>query len=591
MSKILSNETMQGLRPDLLRGLVLALVATILWCAFYDRWTEASWQTPVTYLSDPVKADVFETVARIKAAGDGHMLPFVYSNVPELGAPHIANWNDIPVPEKPFYCLIGLLSRMIGLFPAANFSLLLAQVLAAISFYAVCRVLGCSWVLSFAGGLIFAFSRYAFAQGLHHVLLVYYWHVPLCLLVCDWIFRGEGIKWGERRFAFALIVAVVTAVQPVYYTNLFVQFALFGGLLQAWRHGWKASLPALAIVGTAAATFLLMNSNTLVYSLVYGGNDGAMIRKYQWLEVYGLKLVDLVVPPPDHPFPPFAEWGAAHLKEVILSPGELPPTGYLGLVGLGALAWLVLASWRRAVGRGGLPLEAWLILWIIIYANVGGINGIMGTLGFQLFRTTTRYSIFILCIALMFAVRQLTRFQFRNQILVYGATILVVAFALWDQSPPLVTAGELDETAQAVASDRTFTEKMEQRLPANAMVFQIPVMDFPESPVAGVGASDHFRPYLYSTQLRFSFGSDKGRPEGQWQHNLAQLPLAEVITQLESFGFAALYVNLNCFTDKGEALVKELKSQGHSDMFESDRGDLLCVMLKPSAQPVMPGGY
>ena len=30
------------------------------------------------------------------------MLPFLYSNVPELGAPHVGNWNDVPVPEKPF---------------------------------------------------------------------------------------------------------------------------------------------------------------------------------------------------------------------------------------------------------------------------------------------------------------------------------------------------------------------------------------------------------------------------------------------------------------------------------------------------------
>jgi phosphoglycerol transferase len=591
MSKLFSTDTVRSFRPDLLRGLVLAWVAILLWCMFYDRWTVTSWETPVTYLSDPVKADVFETVARIKAAGDGHMMPFLFSNVPELGAPHVANWNDVPVPEKPYYCAIGLLSRMIGLFPAANFSLMLAQVLAALAFYGVCRALDCSWAWAFAGALIFAFSRYAFAQGLHHVLLVYYWHLPLCLLVCAWIFRGDGIKWGERRFIFALVVAIITAVQPVYYTNLFVQFVLFGGLLQARRHGWKASLSALAIIGATVATFLLMNANTIVYSLVYGGNDGAMVRAYKWLEVYGLKLVDLVVPPPDHPFPPFAQWGAAHLKEVVLSPGELPPTGYIGLAGLGALTWLVLVSLRRATGRGGLPLEAWLILWIIVYANVGGINGIMGTFGFQLFRTTTRYSIFILCIVLMFAVRRLSLLKIQNQMWVYAAAVFGVVVAMWDQSPPLASGSKIEQTAQQVASDRTFTEKMEQRLPAKAMVFQIPVMDFPESPVSGVGASDHFRPYLYSHQLRFSFGTDKGRADGQWQHDLAQQTLSAVIPQLESYGFSALYVNLNYFSDRGAALIKALKDMGLEGMFESDRGDLLCVMLKPSAQPVMPDGY
>lgn len=575
----------------MLRALALALVTALLWCAFYDRWTAESWQTPLTYISDPDQGDVLIHLAWVQAARDGHISPFLFNNVPELGAPHIANWDDFPLTEKPLVILIGWLARAIGIFAAANAALLLIQVLTAVSFYAAARLLGGAWLWSFAGAMIFAFARYAFAQGLHHFTLACYWQVPLGLVVAVWMLRGEEIGFGAGRFRFALLVALITGLQNIYYTNLFAQFVLFGGLLQGCRRGWKASLPALAVVGTAAAAFLLMNSNTIIYGLVYGGNSDAVARDYHWLEFYGLKLVDLVMPPPDHPFPPLAEWGAAHLKEIMLAPGELPPTAYLGLAGLGAMAWLVAVSWRRAVEQGKLPLEAWMILWIIIYAEVGGINGILGTLGFQLFRTTTRYSIFILCIALMFAVRQLSLLKYRNKFLAYGAALLGVGIALWDQTPPLVSAADLEETAREVASDRAFTEKMEERLPAQAMVFQIPVMDFPESPALGVGSYDHFRPYLYSHQLRFSFGSDKGRPQEQWQRNLAQLPLGVVINQLESYGFSALYVNLNFFTDKGAALIKSLKDMSRGDMFQSDRGDLLCVFLKPSAQPVRPDAY
>ncbi len=50
---------------------------------------------PVTYLADWDKGDVFAVLSWIKVAEDGRISPFIFNNVPELGAPHIANWNDV----------------------------------------------------------------------------------------------------------------------------------------------------------------------------------------------------------------------------------------------------------------------------------------------------------------------------------------------------------------------------------------------------------------------------------------------------------------------------------------------------------------
>ena len=125
----------------------------------------------------------------------------------------------------------------------------------------------------------------------------------------------------------------------------------------------------------------------------------------------------------------------------------------------------------------------------------------------QFFRASTRYSIFILCLVLMYAARQLSLAAWARTAWAYGAATLLALVALWDQTPPFVTDSDLKATAQQVASDRQFTEDMERRLPAQAMVFQIPVMDFPESPGPNIGSYDHFRPYLYSNHLRYSFGS------------------------------------------------------------------------------------
>ena len=589
MTKVFPSEPGLELRFDLFRAVFLAVVVAVAWCTVYDRWTLESWQTPVTYLGDEQRSDVMSIFAGIKAASEGHISPFSSNTVPELGAPYTGNWNDLVVPEKPLLIVAGGLARIIGIFAAANFALLMAQVLAAVSFYLAARLLGGAWVWSVAGALVFAFARFAFAQELNHLTVTCYWHVPLGLVMAIWMIRGDGIQFGTGRFRLALIVAVITGAQNIYYTNMFAQLVLFGGLLQGWRRGWRASLPAVAIIGAAAATLLVINLNTIGYALVHGWNKGCIVRNYLWMEIYGMKLVDLVMPPPNHRFAPFASWATAHLKEIMLSPGEWPPSAYLGLVGLAAMAWLVVDSLRRLADGARPKLEAWLILWIVLYAEVGGLNGIIGALGFDMFRSGTRYSIFILCLVLLAAVRRLSAMEFRNPVSAYGAALFVVALAWWDQAPPLVSAADWQGTARAVASDRDFTEEMEQRLPAQAMVFQFPVMDFPESPSQGLGGYDHFRPYIYSHQLRFAFGTDKGRPQDQWRHDLERLPLGDMINRLQSYGFSALYVNLDAVADKGAPLINALKKGiDANDMFTSDRGDLLCVLLKPSATPVLP---
>jgi hypothetical protein len=330
-----------------------------------------------------------------------------------------------------------------------------------------------------------------------------------------------------------------------------------------------------------------MEVNTLVYVFQHGSNYAALDRRYQWLEIYGLKLTDMVVPPPDHPFAAFAAWGASYGKATILSPGEIPPSAYLGLIGLGSLAWLVWASLQRLLRQAIPPLEAFMILWTILYANVGGINGIIGTLGFDLFRATTRYSIFILCLALMFACRRLSQLAWQPRALVYPLAVLLVAFAWWDQTPPPISAADLAATAAAVESDRDFTQEMERRLPARAMVFQLPVMDYPEKGVGVVPPYDHFRPYLYSQGLRFSYGSEKGRPQESWQHAVDQMSLPAIITLLESYGFSAIYVNLDVMPDHGAALISSLREKNHP-LIESERNDLLCIVIQPSPQPALP---
>ena len=187
---------------------------------------------------------------------------------------------------------------------------------------------------------------------------------------------------------------------------------------------------------------------------------------------------------------------------------------------------------------------------------------------------------------------------------VLAAAAALCGLILWDQVPRAPTAEVTATIARQVAADREFTEKMEAALPAGAMVFQLPVMEFPESPMPGVPTYDHFRPYLYSKNLRYSFGSMKGRERERWQPavqgkffegatldreagairvNPANAKAA--VDELKRLGFSAIYVNRNGFPDRGKGIEDALLELGYAKPpLRNATGDLACIVLQQAGE-------
>ena len=596
-------------------ALLLAIVA-VAWCAGNDRWSPASWGVPTAYL-EPDKGDVVHALAMMKAVGDGEFVPLAWKNVDALGAPNTANWNDWPLVEELLVTFYGLLGRLFGLFGGLNMGTIIAHLSAAAAFYVVARWEDCDLPWAFLAALAYGLAPFIFAQSPFHITTEYVWHVPLFLPIWRWIATEPGIAWGSRRFWYAVAVGFIAGLQSPYWTNILCQLTLLGAGIMYWRNGsWPAFKAALAVIGAAAVAFALMNLDTWTYRLTEGPNPGALSREYKWMEIYGLKLVDLVIPPPTHHSDAFASFAIRHK---IGDPARgIPPASplqdegsYLGIVGLLALGWLAWTAVADAVkGRANdVPLAAWQVLWIVICFTTGGLNAILGAFGFTLFRTGQRYSIVILAIALLYAAQRLTAWQRKAaagtpaeqlRIVVLTAAAVLGILILWDQVPRGPSREQTATIARQVEADREFTGKMEAALPAGAMVFQMPVMEFPESPLPGIPTYDHFRPYLYSKQLRFSYGSMKGRERETWQPavqgkffegasldqkagvirvNEANAKIA--VDELKRLGFSAIYVNRNGFPDRGKGLEETLLSLGYEKPpIRNATGDLACFVLE-----------
>lgn len=563
----------------------LLALTTLVWCAAYRRWSVHTWTTPITY-----GADAWWGMAAAKAAATGEIVPVLPKYIRSLGAPFEANWNDYPSADEATLALMGLLARLFGVFAGANISVLLAQLLAAFAFYFVCRWLRYDRLFSIAGAVLFAFSRYAFSRGLLHLGLVYYWHIPLGILVVWWCMARQPLLYN-RLFAAAAIIAALHASQNPYYTAMFGQLLLLAALYHvAGRSRWQRVLPPMLLIGVTGVTFALMHADTFYSYEVHGAPAKVVERNYSGLEFYALKPVELLLPVV-HQVQWLHDWArqSYYAKTMLIGEAGSP---YLGAVGVLALVWLAWTSFGAIAQRQNarIPGHTWLVVWVMAYSVVGGINGVVG-FAVEVFRGTNRYSIVILTLLLLFLVRQLTGLtRSWHPVGRSALATVLVAVGLFDQIPPALAAG-IAPTAERLAADRQVVQAVEAQLPARAMLFQLPVAEFPEAGAIGtMGDYEHFRPYLHSQTLRFSYGNTRGRTRDAWQREAVGLGVPYLTGALEKYGFSAVWINRNGYDDRGASLIAEFNQAGRSKVL-AQNAEFVCMALFPSAQPRLPAEF
>jgi len=141
---------------------------------------------------------------------------------------------------------------------------------------------------------------------------------------------------------------------------------------------------------------------------------------------------------------------------------------------------------------------------------------------------------------------------------------VVIVVGLLDQVPRTIRSFDPQRLAREWQVDATFFQQVEHALPTGAMVFEFPVMLFPEP--GRLRATripfEHFKPYLHTTALRFSYGGMAGRPESTWSENLDAFGPAPATALLALAGFDAALVDRRAYADAGTELERAMASVG-----------------------------
>lgn len=574
------NAALRARLPGFLVGLGLVLLVCWGWLTGISR-SLADALVPIAY-----GGDGWAVMAQMKAYQAGELLPFLPKDIAGLGAPFGASWTDYPA-EDLLYFVGGLVAHLVGIEGSAAVMPMLLVALAALAFYASGRALGFTREVTFAGAVLFALAPFAFMRSLPHLTLTAYGHLPLLLVGVFWVTREAGVAGPGPLRRLAIAGAVLAGLLNPYFLAIYL-FLLAIAAAGAWAAGRRDAVRAAAmLMGLGALVFAATSLDSLWMNAVHGGNPAAVVRNFLALDIYGLRLPDLVFPP-IHRFGPWEALSALYQQQAPGGPGRgEAATAYLGLAGVVALSFLFALGTLRIAARQYERVSPWfwMALATLGFGVVGGINYLLGSVGFVMLRASNRFSIVLLAIALLWMCERLSR---ATPLVRWIATAVLLGVGLWDQLPPARFTATAEVVRGQMQADRRFVAAIEAAVPAGSMVFQLPVKGFPETgPIHGMQDYEHLRPYFYSKDLRFSFGSMKGRGTADWQNELAALPPAALAPRLAALGFGVLYVNQHGFSDLGAALRPQLEAALGKPIAENK--ELLAFRIPPVAgEPQVP---
>jgi phosphoglycerol transferase len=424
-------------------------------------------------------------------------------------------------------------------------------------------------------GVVFSFLPYHFQHGPGHLYLSAYWAIPLWVaflvreLMGDSIFKvlpnskslSDLFNWCRQRSTLVIAaISICAASTGLYYAFFFLILATF--VLCIRRLTKSASfqwVPIAWALFVATATMALQYFPIWLYQKQNGSNLSIVQRSISQVEYYSLKISNLILPVGGHRISQFADLRNKANPVYLVGEG----TEALGLLGaLGLLALLCFLVYRPLRNSNRLlPALSSFAIMSILVCTVGGFAQVFAAFGFTQLRVWSRMSVVIAFPAIVCAVYLLgLLIEKRKRITSLLILTLVGILALLDTNPGHLLPS-YEKTAQAWESDRYLVQQVETTFGQDAMIFQLPMVPFPENPpVVNMTDYEHLRSYLHSSTLRWSYGGVKGR-SGDWQSSLPT-DTKLLIAKLRLLRFQAVWVDRKGYEDNGASLIASLKSAG-----------------------------
>jgi len=531
-----------------------AALCLLIVCVFFKIW-HADLRVPFYYSGD---AAFFATSTK------GVMENGWYWQNPSLGAPDGQQIYDFPGFDNAVVLVMLLLSVFThNPFLVTNIYYLLTFPLITLTSLYVLRQFNLSYVPALFCSLLYAFLPYHFMRNESSLNVAAYYVVPLATMVVLWVMRNEVVP-RTRKFIIGVLVCLLLGSSGVYFPFFFCFLLLLAGITGSLRiRNGRPLLMAVMFTGITVITVGINLSPSIIYK--YKHHDvGVMKRGPGEAEKYGLKISQLLLPINGHRIELFDRLKQEHNRNAIVNEDDTSALGLIASIGFLALLAQLLYRKDAVNGAAGLLNDLSVLnIFSVLLAIMGGFGLLFALYISSAIRSYNRISVWIAFFsftAVAVGLESIYRRTANARIVFCILLAVVFVGAFLDQTTsgyvPSYTA-----TKAEFLSDDQFVKSIEASVPAGAMIFQLPYIPFPEFPkVNRMDAYDHFRGYLHSRNLRWSYGAIKNRDGDRAQQRVAVLPAEEFVKTLVMGGFSGIYLDRFGYEDGGAAREAELSN-------------------------------
>jgi hypothetical protein len=572
-----SSARSRSRRSIIAGALLAALLSTFMVTVLTQLWSQPL-DVPFQYAHTPGD-DEQDATLDLMLIKNVHETGWFDTN-PKLNAPFQQHWAEWPMGgDLLAYTLKKGIVDTTGDVPLTlNLFWLLTFPLTALIAFPVLCALRCSWAAALVGTVLFSLAPYHFRNGVGHENLAFYVGIPIIVLLCMKILGPDGglpsvrdlrHRTAWRRLVWLLLGAALVGVTGIYYLAFLLALLLICAVVSALGRRRPGRFVLAALFGAAGlAASLLANLPTLLYRWQHSPNPlGVPDRRPGVSEAYPLRIVELLSPVTGHRFAPFSA-----LADLVTEPGghglATASLGLFAAIGFVCAVVAVLVRALRGADGRGWSFEARLgiiMLAALFLATKGGFARALELTGLGGVRAWSRIAIVVAFAAVVVSARLLDRLRVvmrpRWPTFAWTSVIAVVlVVGVLDQASPALMPHP-KARARLWRADDAFVATLERRLPDDAMVFQLPVVDFPEHGAKGrMAAHDLIKEgYVHSTTLRWSAGGVRGR-DGEWQFPAAALPTRDLLRGITAMGFSGLTLDRYGYPRRGVPQLHELKA-------------------------------
>ena len=584
MKSFLKNKHQPRVRLELIFVAGGALVSyffamVILWGSGAIQWSLIN--TPISS-----SGDAKFTIAYVQRLSEGW-----YWNTHRLGYPFGSKDGDFPVLDLASSFVLKILVELTNSAVAAvNIYFLIGFPLVYVATYYVSRRYGLSAILSFATGLTYAFLPFHF-QRFDHLFYTWYFVVPLFFLVAkilheDRIFGKDELFFEKTKF---LVLALLISLFGVYYSAFgLILIAVTMCIQVSTKSSRRSLLFGIYSLGCVALGLFLSATPSFIFKLQFGNNQNVVSRNQAESEVYGFKLVQLLLPRTGHRLNALSDINAAYsTTSPLVNENMMSSLGLIGATGFIAMIFIQLVNFRNLRNYQAFRILAPITTVLFFFGTIGGLGSLFSLIVTPNIRAWNRISIFIAFASILALYLLVQRFfdecrraLIKKSKIVFVVFLLVISFM--DQVNGICLACN-SENAQSFQDDAKFFKQLEDKLPRSAAIFQLPFMSYPEVPnLNSLDSYGHLDAFIHTSNLRWSFGMVKGRISDDFYRMISGLKIVEQLPILERLGFGAIYVDRDGYADNGVAIVEELSSILGKPIIQNIKGDRLVYRINDS---------